>query len=109
MLRKLDNTKTQLETAKKEAARPFAKEQELTEKSQKLAQLNALLSMDEKEPTEHKAIEVSETVKDSTGGERRSVIEKLSRYKSETSSKSINQELSHTNQSTGCRDLIPKH
>ena len=33
-------------------AKPFEKEQELTEKSERLAELNALLNMDEKGPSE---------------------------------------------------------
>jgi hypothetical protein len=44
----LANTRTQMENAKAEAAKPFAKEQELTEKSARLVELDALLNMDEK-------------------------------------------------------------
>ncbi len=43
----LDNVCHQLETAKQEVLKPFEKEQELLEKSARLAELNALLNMDE--------------------------------------------------------------
>lgn len=41
----LENTKVQLENAKAEVARPFPKEEELTAKNARLAELNALLDM----------------------------------------------------------------
>ncbi|MDR1357779.1 MAG: DEAD/DEAH box helicase family protein [Coriobacteriales bacterium] len=44
----LANARTQMDNAKAEAAKPFAKEQELAEKSARLAELDALLNMDEK-------------------------------------------------------------
>jgi hypothetical protein len=44
----LANTRTQMDNAKAEAAKPFDKEQQLTEKSARLAELDALLNMDEK-------------------------------------------------------------
>ena len=49
---KLDTLQQQLATAKEEVAKPFPKEQELAEKSERLAELNALLNMDEKGPSE---------------------------------------------------------
>ena len=49
---KLETLQQQLETAKEEVAKPFEKEQELTEKSERLAELNSLLNMDEKGPSE---------------------------------------------------------
>ena len=49
---KLETLQQQLETAKEEVAKPFAKEQELAEKLERLAELNALLNMDEKGPAE---------------------------------------------------------
>ena len=45
---KLSNVEHQLETAKVEVTKPFAQEQELAEKLERLAELNALLNMDEK-------------------------------------------------------------
>ena len=45
---KLDTTKRQLESAKQEVTKPFAQEQELREKLDRLTALNALLNMDEK-------------------------------------------------------------
>lgn len=45
----LDNTKRQLENAKIEVDKPFVKEAELSEKMERLAELNALLNMDEKD------------------------------------------------------------
>ena len=45
---KLANVEHQLETAKMEVTKPFDKEQELSEKLERLSELNALLNMDEK-------------------------------------------------------------
>lgn len=45
----LANTNTQYETAKAEAKRPFPQEQELQEKTKRLAAVEALLKMDKKE------------------------------------------------------------
>ena len=45
---KLSNVEHQLETAKVEVTKPFAQELELAEKLERLAELNALLNMDEK-------------------------------------------------------------
>ena len=45
---KLSNVEHQLETAKVEVTKHFAQEQELAEKLERLAELNALLNMDEK-------------------------------------------------------------
>lgn len=46
---KLANVEHQLETAKVEVTKPFLQEAELSEKLERLAELNALLNMDEKE------------------------------------------------------------
>lgn len=46
--RRLETLEQQLTQAKEEAKRPFAQEAELAEKSARLAELNALLNMDEK-------------------------------------------------------------
>ena len=45
---KLSNVEHQLETAKAEVGKPFLQEAELSEKLERLAELNALLNMDEK-------------------------------------------------------------
>lgn len=49
---KLETLQQQLATAKEEVAKPFPKEQELAEKTERLAELNSLLNMDEKGPAE---------------------------------------------------------
>ena len=48
---KLENVKGQMEDAKEELKKPFAKEAELNEKLGRLSELNALLNMDVKEET----------------------------------------------------------
>ena len=48
---KLNNVKHQLETAKMEVQKPFPAEEELKEKMERLAELDALLNMDEKGET----------------------------------------------------------
>ena len=45
----LERTKEQMETAKAESGKPFPREQELREKSQRLAELTKLLKLDEKD------------------------------------------------------------
>ncbi len=45
---KLEDVEHQIENARVEVAKPFAKERELAEKLERLAELNALLNMDEK-------------------------------------------------------------
>ena len=47
----LEETKTQLENARTELATPFAREEELAEKTARLKELNILLNMDEKDKT----------------------------------------------------------
>ena len=46
---RLADTKVQLENAKAEVERPFPQEEELSQKMERLAELNALLDMDHKE------------------------------------------------------------
>ena len=48
---RLEETKTQLENARTELATPFAREEELAEKTARLKELNILLNMDEKDKT----------------------------------------------------------
>ena len=45
----LEQAHQQLETAKREVEKPFAQEKELSEKTARLAELDALLSLDKKE------------------------------------------------------------
>ena len=47
----LEETKTQLDNARTELATPFAREEELAEKTARLKELNILLNMDEKDKT----------------------------------------------------------
>ncbi len=47
----LEETKTQLENARTELAAPFAREEELAEKTARVKELNILLNMDEKDKT----------------------------------------------------------
>ena len=49
---KLENLQKQLATAQEEVKKPFAQEAELAEKSARLAELNAMLNMDERDPTD---------------------------------------------------------
>ena len=49
---KLETLQGQLATAKEEVEKPFPQEQELAQKSARLAELNILLDMDKKEPAE---------------------------------------------------------
>ena len=50
--RKLGTLQQQLAAAKEEVEKPFPKEQELAQKMERLAELNSLLNMDEKGPSE---------------------------------------------------------
>ena len=52
---RLDNLHTQLETAKGEIGKPFPQEEELRNKSVRLAELNAELNIDDKTPIERMA------------------------------------------------------
>lgn len=57
---KLETLQKQLETAQEEAAKPFPKEKELQEKMERLAELNSLLNMDEKEMPQNQEKEVDQ-------------------------------------------------
>ena len=78
---KLDSLYTQMETAKAELGKPFPQEQELKEKSARLAQLNIELNIDDRTPMEAMAeiadseLEVRPAV--SAKSERPSVLAKL--------------------------------
>lgn len=78
---KLDTLHAQMETAKQELGKPFPQEQELREKSARLAQLNIELNIDEKTPIEA-MMEAAEPVPEvrpaiTTKSERPSVLAKL--------------------------------
>ncbi len=62
---KLETLHQQLATAKEEVAKPFPKEQELAEKADRLAELNALLNMDEKGTSETLGMDEAAEVADS--------------------------------------------
>lgn len=62
---KLETLQQQLATAKEEAEKPFPKEQELAEKLERLAELNALLNMDEKGTSETLGMEETAEVAES--------------------------------------------
>ena len=53
----LETVQQQLATAKEEVEKPFAKETELTEKMERLSELNALLNMDDNGPSEALGVE----------------------------------------------------
>ena len=53
---KLETVKEQLENAKQEVVKPFPKEQELNQMLERLAELNALLNMDEQEDMKNRRI-----------------------------------------------------
>ena len=78
---KLDSLYTQMETAKAELGKPFPQEQELVEKSARLAQLNIELNIDDRTPMEAMAeiadseLEIRPAV--SAKSERPSVLAKL--------------------------------
>ncbi len=48
----MENLLSQLATAQEEVQKPFTKEAELSEKMERLAELNAMLNMDEKGTSE---------------------------------------------------------
>jgi len=78
---KLDTLHAQMETAKLELGKPFPQEQELKEKSARLAQLNIELNIDDKTPIEA-MMETSEPVPEvrpaiTAKSERPSVLAKL--------------------------------
>ena len=75
----LDNLYKQVENAKAELGKPFPQEDELKEKSARLAELNIALNIDDRTPMEQFADE-SATEK----RERSSVIEKLKSFSAQT-------------------------
>ncbi len=67
----LENIHSQMAAAKAEIGKPFSQEAELTQKSARLAELNALLDIDSRAPAQRKASEVAGK------SERPSVLESL--------------------------------
>ncbi len=70
---RLADTKVQLENAKAEVERPFPQEEELSQKMERLAELNALLDMDHKD---NEIVDGEPDVADSSAKERNKVIER---------------------------------
>ena len=68
---KLETVQQQLATAREEVEKPFAKEDELAEKIERLSELNALLNMDDKGPSE--ALGMEEDVQEVADRPRKAV------------------------------------
>ena len=75
----LDNLYKQVENAKAELGKPFPQEDELKEKSARLAELNIALNIDDRTPIEQLADEPATEKR-----ERSSVIEKLKSFSAQT-------------------------
>ena len=84
----------QLANAKEEVGKPFPKDAELNQMLERLAELNALLNMDEREENAEEAevVEASEVNKDRTV--RGSIHEKLQIYKEKNQRESENGKIS---------------
>ena len=76
----LDTTKRQMESAKQEVTKPFAQEQELKEKLDRLTALNALLNMDEN----GEQVEQKQESQDRSKAVHSSIREKLNSLKEKT-------------------------
>ena len=75
---RLETVQEQMTNAKEEVGKPFPKEEELSQKLERLSELNALLNMDEREDTE---TEQSESKEKEERPARGSIHEKLQIYK----------------------------
>ena len=75
---RLETVQEQMANAKEEVGKPFPKEEELSQKLERLSELNALLNMDEREDTE---TEQSESKEKEERPARGSIHEKLQIYK----------------------------
>ena len=64
VLKEMKTVKEQLENAKQEVVKPFPKEQELNQMLERLAELNALLNMDEEEENEEPENNGKQTIHD---------------------------------------------
>lgn len=81
---KLINVEHQLESAKSEVNKPFEKEQELSDKLERLSELNALLNMDEKGDSELD-VEADDPKTEKKANEKVSIKEKLSEMRDKVS------------------------
>ena len=75
---RLETVQEQMTNAKEEVGKPFPKEEELSQKLERLSELNALLNMDEREDTETEQLESKEKEERPARG---SIHEKLRIYK----------------------------
>ena len=91
---RLETVYEQLANAKEEVGKPFQKDAELNQMLERLAELNALLNMDEREENakEAEVVEASEVNKDRTV--RGSIHEKLQIYKEKNQRESENGKIS---------------
>ena len=89
----LSNLENQLENAKAEVTKPFPKESELQEKTERLSALNALLNMDEK-GGEAFLEDGGEPEEPTEKAKKPSIMEKLAKYQGESSQG----EMEHTKQ-----------
>jgi DNA repair ATPase RecN len=91
---RLETVYEQLANAKEEVGKPFPKDAELNQMLERLAELNALLNMDEREENakEAEVVEASEVNKDRTV--RGSIHEKLQIYKEKNQRESENGKIS---------------
>ena len=105
----LENTERQLAIAKQEVVKPFEKEQELTDKLSRLAELNALLNMDEK-GNEGIAAEDQELTDDQTDGKASYVAERPSdqQYSTMSEERSVYQTKEKTADKKTERPKLPK-
>lgn len=81
MEQKLANVERQLETAKAEVTKPFEKEQELSEKLERLTELNALLNMDEKGDGGAALVEDEPEIKKDANEEKQNIKVKMKKHK----------------------------
>ena len=93
---RLETVQEQMANAKEEVGKPFPKEEELSQKLERLSELNALLNMDEREDTE---TEQSESKEKEERPARGSIHEKLQIYKEKS------QRESETGKETRKRDF----
>ena len=93
---RLETVQEQMTNAKEEVGKPFPKEEELSQKLERLSELNALLNMDEREDTE---TEQSESKEKEERPARGSIHEKLQIYKEKS------QRESETGKETRKRDF----
>ena len=93
---RLETVQEQMTNAKEEVGKPFPKEEELSQKLERLSELNALLNMDEREDTE---TEQSESKEKEERPARGSIHEKLRIYKEKS------QRESETGKETRKRDF----